>query len=164
MQTSFIPTLSFSLNYQYQSLYNSSFNIFRYDWAPSSSFVFTLNIPIFKASNWTKLKSNRIQIMQLEDNRLNTERQLSMAVESYTNNMLASIKQVESNKEAVKQADKARLISSKRYDVGKGTILELNQSEVALTQAKLTYNQSIYDYLTNKADLDYTLGRETYDE
>lgn len=164
LQTSFMPTLSFSLNYQYQSLYNNSFNIFRYDWAPSSSFVFTLSIPIFKASNWTKLKSNRIQIMQLEDNRLNTERQLSMAVESYTNNMLASIKQVESNKEAVRQADKARLISSKRYDVGKGTILELNQSEVALTQAKLTYNQSIYDYLTNKADLDYTLGRETYNE
>lgn len=164
LQTSFMPTLSFSINYQYQSLYNSSFKIFRYDWAPSSSFVFTLNIPIFKASNWTKLKSNRIQIMQLEDNRLDTERQLRMAVESYTNNMLASIKQVESNKEAVKQADKARVISLKRYDVGKGTILELNQSEVALTQAKLTYNQSIYDYLTNKADLDYTLGRETYNE
>ena len=31
LQTSFIPTLSFSLNYQYQSLYNNSFNIFRYD-------------------------------------------------------------------------------------------------------------------------------------
>jgi len=26
----------------------------------------------------------------------------------------------------------------------------------------LTYVQSIYDYLKNKADLDYTLGRETY--
>jgi hypothetical protein len=33
---------------------------------------------------------------------------------------------------------------------------------VALTQARLTYNQSIYDYLTNRADFDYTRGRETY--
>ena len=52
------------------------------------------------------------------------------------------------------------MLSAKRYDVGKGTILELNQSETALTQAELTYHQSIFDFLTNKADLDYTLGRE----
>lgn len=46
----------------------------------------------------------------------------------------------------------------KRYEVGKGTILELNSSEVALTEAQLTYNQSIYDYLVAKADLDLVLG------
>ena len=50
--------------------------------------------------------------------------------------------------------------SRKRNEVGRGTILELNQSETALTQAELTYMQSIYNYLVNKADLDYTLGRE----
>ena len=64
------------------------------------------------------------------------------------------------NAEAVKQADKAVTISSKRYEVGRGTILEVNQSEIALTQAELTYVQSIYDFLTNRADLDYTLGRD----
>ena len=39
-------------------------------------------------------------------------------------------------------------------------MLELNQSETALTQAELTYNQSIYDYLSNRADLEYTMGAE----
>ena len=48
--------------------------------------------------------------------------------------------------------------TEKRYEVGKGTILELNSSEVALTEAQLTYNQSIYDYLVAKADLDLVLG------
>ena len=121
-----------------------------------------VNIPIFHADNWTKLKSNRLQISQLEDTRLDTERKLNMAMESYKQNMASTIAQVESNSEAVKQAGKAVQISEKRYEVGRGTILELNQSETALTQAELTYVQSIYDYLTNKADLDYTLGRETY--
>ena len=74
--------------------------------------------------------------------------------------MLTTISKLESDREAVRKADKAVTISAKRYDVGRGTILELNQSETALTQAELTYRQSIYDYLTNKADLDYTLGRE----
>jgi outer membrane protein TolC len=85
-----------------------------------------------------------------------------MASGSYAKNMASSIVQVGSNHEAIRQAQKAVTITEKRYEVGRGTILELNQSQVALTQAKLTYNQSIYDYLTNRADLNYTLGRETY--
>ncbi len=161
-RTNFMPTVSFSLTGQYQSLYNKNWSVWDYDWSPSASFSIGVSIPIFKASNWTKLKTTKLQLAELEDNRLNTQRQLAMSAQSYMHNMASSIVQVESNKEAVKQADKAVSIAAKRYDVGKGTILELNQSEVALTQAELTYNQSIYDYLVNKSELDYTLGRETY--
>ena len=136
--------------------------MWNYEYAPSASFTLVLSIPIYKAKNWTGLKKIKIQMAQLEDNRINTERQLNMAAQSYSKNMASSIAQIGSNKTAVQQADKAVMISEKRYEVGRGTILELNQSEVALTQAELTYNQSIYDYLNNRADLDYTLGRETY--
>lgn len=160
LKTNFLPSLTFNWTFQYQSLYNNNWNVINYDWSPSSNFVLTLNIPIFKADNWTKLKSNRIQKMQLADNRLDVERKLGMALDSYSSNMASSIAQVESNRKAISQAEKARTISAKRYEVGRGTILELNQSETALTQARLTYSQSIYDYLNNKADLDYTMGKE----
>ena len=83
-----------------------------------------------------------------------------MAAASYRENMVSSVAQIESNRKAVVQADKAVSISNKRYEVGAGTVLELNQSETALTQAELTYNQSIYDYLSNRADLEYTMGAE----
>ena len=85
-----------------------------------------------------------------------------MSIETYKQNMASTIAQIVSNAEAVRQAEKAVAISSKRYEVGRGTILELNQSEVSETQAELTYVQSIYDYLVNKADLDYALGKEGY--
>ena len=161
-RTNFMPTLSFSLTGQYQSLYNTNWELWSYDYSPSASFGFTISIPIFTASNWTTIKKTKVQLAELEENRVNTERQLAMSVESYRQNMAASIAQTASNKEAVRQADKAVTIAAKRYEVGKGTILELNQSELSLTEAKLTYNQSIYDYLTNLADLEYALGRETY--
>lgn len=162
LNTKFMPTVALQLSGQYQSVSNTDWNVYGYSYSPSSTLSLAVNIPIFHADTWTKLKSNKIQMSQLEDTRLNTQRQLSMAAESYKKNMISTIVQVESNAQAVKQADKAVAISSKRYEVGRGTILELNQSETALTQAELTYVQSIYDYLTNKADLDYTLGRETY--
>lgn len=162
LKTNFMPTATLQLTGQYQSVSNKDWNLFKYEYSPSSTLAFSVSIPIFHASSWTKLKSNRIQLAQLEDTRTDTQRQLNMAVESYKSNMASSIAQIESNKEAVGQADKAVSISSKRYEVGRGTILELNQSETARTQAELTYVQSIYDYLTNRADLDFTLGRETY--
>lgn len=158
-RTNFMPTIALVLTGQYQSLYNHNWSVWDYSWSPSASFTISVNVPLFRASNWTKLKTSKLQLEQLEDNKVNTQRQLGMAVESYKQNMASSIAQVESNKEAVRQADKAVTIAAKRYEVGRGTILELNQSEVALTSAQLTYNQSIYDYLVNKAELDYTLGR-----
>ena len=160
LRTGFMPTIAMQLTGQYNSYSNDNWNIFGYKYSPSSTLALAVSIPIFKANNWTKLQSNRIQLAQLQDTRDNTERQLSMAARSYRDNMIKTISKIESDREAVKQADKAVSISAKRYDVGRGTILELNQSETALVQAELAYHQSIYDFLQNKADLDYTLGRE----
>ena len=160
LRTNFLPTIGMQISGMYQSYSNDDWNVFGYKYSPSSTLSISVNIPIFTASNWTKLKSSKIKMEQLSDTRVNTVRQLNMAAQSYRKNMLTSISKLESDRQAVMQADKAVSISAKRYDVGKGTILELNQSETALTQAELTYHQSIFDFLTNKAGLDYTLGRE----
>lgn len=160
LKTNFMPTLSMSFSYQYQSLYNPNINFFDYTWSNSSSLMFNLSIPLYRASNFTKVRSARIQMRQLDWNRIDTERKLNMQVVSYRNNMTASSEQVVSNKENVMQAEKAVQIAGKRYEVGKGTVLELNSSQVSLTQAQLTYNQSIYDYLVSKADLDQVLGKQ----
>lgn len=159
-KSSFIPTLALNYQYQYQALFNQNFQFWNYNWTPSSTLALTLSIPLFHADNFTKMKTTRIQMQQLAENRLNTERQLNMQVQTYLDNMQASNEQMASNKESVAQAEKGLLIAQKRYDVGRGTILELNSSEVALTQAELTYNQAIYDYLTARADLDCLIGND----
>jgi len=156
----FLPTLALSGNYSLNSLQNKDWNIGQYEWAKSSSVILSVSIPIFKAGNFTKLRSTKLQISQLSESIDYTERQLGLQVKNYVDNMRASAEQAASNNEAIRQAEKGREIAGKRYETGKGTILELNNSEVALTQAKLTYSQSIYNYLAAKADLDKVLGRE----
>ncbi|MDR1722377.1 MAG: TolC family protein [Tannerella sp.] len=158
-KASFLPTVGASYNYTFTSM-NNNYNIAHYRWFPSSSIAFQFSFPIFKANNFTKIRQTHIQISQLLDTRVNTERLLYMQMSSFLDQMSASSEQLASNKESVAQAEKGRIIAKKRYEVGKGTILELNDSEVALTQAQLTYNQSIYDYLVAKADLDKILGKE----
>ena len=156
----FLPTMALAGTYSLQSLYNKDWNVGEYEWAKSSSLVLSLSVPIFRMGNFTKLRSTKLQISQLNENIGYTEKQLNMQVRSYVDNMKANAEQVASNHEAIEQAEKGREIASKRYEIGKGTILELNNSEVQLTQARLTYSQSIYNYLAAKADLDKVLGND----
>lgn len=156
----FMPTLALAGTYQLQSMQNADWNIGNYNWVKSSSIVLSLSVPIFRMGNFTKIRSTKLQISQLKENIDYTEKQLSIQARSYIDNMKANAEQVASNHEAIEQAEKGREIASKRYEIGKGTILELNNSEVSLTQAKLTYSQSIYNYLAAKADLDKVLGQE----
>ncbi len=157
--TNFMPNLALSFQFMYTSM-SENWRVFEYTWTPYSTIGLSLSIPLFKGGNFSQVKQAKLQLKQLDMTRINTERQLKMQAQSYLDNMAASTEQVVSNKEAVLQAEKGRTIAEKRYEVGRGTILELNSSEVALTQAQLTYNQSIYDYLVAKADLDLVMGVE----
>ena len=160
MKTSYLPTLALVGSYQYQSMSNTNWEINKFNWSNASSLTLSLNIPIFKASNQTQLKSNKIQQYQLAETRINTERMLGMQAQSYIDNMTKSAEQLQSNKNAVELAQKGLEISQKRYDVGRGTILELTNSQVSLTNVKLSYNNTIYDYLVAKSELNKVLGKE----
>ena len=82
-----------------------------------------------------------------------------MQATGYLDNMAASTEQVVSNKRScLSGGERAYYCRKKDMKLEKELILELNSSEVALTEAQLTYNQSIYDYLVAKADLDLVLG------
>ena len=160
LKTSFIPTLALVGSYQYQSISNPNWNIAKYDWSDAASLTLSLSIPIYKAKNFTSLKSNKVQLYQLAETRVNTERMLNMQAQSFIDNMTASSEQLSSNKEAVRLAEKGVEISQKRYDIGNGTILELTNSQVQLTNTRLSYNNTIYDYLVAKSELNKVLGKE----
>lgn len=160
LNTSFHPTLALVGSYQYQSMSNTNWEVNNYNWSNASSLTLSLSIPLFKASNFTKLKTNKIQQSQLAENRLNTERMLNMQAQSYIDNMKKSAEQLQSSKLAVEQAQKGLNISQKRYEVGKGTILELNNSQVSLTNTQLSYNNTIFEYLVAQSELNTVLGKE----
>ncbi len=160
LNTSFHPTLALVGSYQYQSMSNTNWEVNNYNWSNASSLTLSLSIPLYKASNFTKLKSNKIQQWQLAETRMNTERMLRMQAQSHIDKMVTSAKQLESNKQAVELAKKGLAISQKRYEIGNGTILELNNSQVSLTNMQLTYNNSIYDYLVAQSELKTVLGEE----
>lgn len=158
-RSQYLPTLDLSGNYQWSSL-NNDFRIGHYQWFPYATVGITLNVPIYAGSaKRHKDAQNKIDIEKLELQRIDAVRQLELSVQNSLNSIEKSIEEVESNRESVRDAERAYGISQKRYEVGSGNLLELNDSEVALTQARLAYYQSIHNYLSARSDLEATLGQ-----
>lgn len=151
------PTLSASFNYMYMAMANDNVAL---KWFPTSTAGVQLTIPLFQGGTRVyKEKQLQIQIDEMKYQRDNLRRSLELQVLSYLDNIKKAISKIESNKEGLRQADKALVISQKRYEVGLGTYLDITNAQLSYIQAGLAYNQSIYDYLSAKADIEKLLSK-----
>ncbi|MBQ2851914.1 MAG: TolC family protein [Bacteroidales bacterium] len=153
----YIPTLSAQFAYNY----NAMGNTFDMNWNPYSVVALSLNIPIFdgfsKRNNIRQYKKTQdILRLNIED----TERNLNIALENYKNQMNTSVKRYTAAEATLEMAQKSYDISEKMYELGKATLVELNDAQLALTQAQLTMSQAIYQFMINKASIDELMGVE----
>ena len=84
--------------------------------------------------------------------------QLNIQVQNELDNITKSLKQVDANTKGVQQAEKAHGIMQESFKIGSGTFLQLRDTEDALMSARLSYYQSIYNYLVAESDLEFVLG------
>lgn len=156
----FLPTLSLTGLYQWSSMSND-FKFGNYMWNPYSMIGVSLSVPIFTGgSKYYKTKQTKVSIDQLDLQRQDTKRNLQLAVKQHMDNMITCIKKYNANSKGIEQANRGYLIAQKRYETGAGTLLELNDAQLALTQSKLNFNQSIYDYMVAKSELEKILGQQ----
>lgn len=159
----YLPTLSLTGLYQWTAM-NNDFRFEDYRWNPYSMIGVSLSIPIFSGgSKFYKIKQTRNSLEQLNLQKEDTQRNLQLAIRQYIDNMSTCVKRFDASQKGVEQAERGYRIAQKRYDTGAGTLLEMNDSELALTQAKLNLNQAIYDYMVAKADLEKILGQQEFE-
>jgi len=154
-----LPSLSAFGQYAYQTQ-AEDFKFQDYKWVSSAAVGLSLSIPLFSGNtviNQTKQVELAIKELQLQRSYA-TEGQ-KLQITSALDNMRAANEQLLANKEAITQAEKGYEIAKVRYNTGTGTILELNDSELALTQSRLNYQQALYNYLSAQTQLEQVLGR-----
>lgn len=154
----YYPSLNLQFNYQWISM-NNNFKINHYKWDPYSTLGVSLSIPVFSGGKRrADIKQTQISQQQLTDQYTHTERNLRLAVKQYSDQMSTCIKQYVAARAGVAEAEKSYTITMKRYETGEGTLLEINDSQLSLTQAQLNLKQSIYSYMVAKSSLEKTLG------
>lgn len=152
----FAPTLSLSSSY----LWIAQSNDFKFNWNPYSMAGLTLSIPIFSGmKKKNDIRQAQVDIDMLSLQQENLERNLKVSIVSYTNSMLTCIKQYHTAQSNIDQALKGYEIAEKRYELGSGTFIDVNDSRLQLTQARLNLSQSIYNYMAAKASIEKIHGK-----
>ena len=155
----YLPTIALALTLGYSAM-PDEFNPFDAPFYGSAGLTLSFSWTLFDGmQKYMKTKQNKLSIENLQIQRENVERQLELAVTSSLNSIETAAEQVVSNKENIYAAERAYGISTKRYEAGSGTMLELTASESSLLQARLQYVQAIYDFLDSRAALEQTLGK-----
>jgi outer membrane protein TolC len=130
-------------------------------WQNPLSAGISISIPLFSGGkNVNKAHEIRNSLSQLSLQRDYLKQSIGVQVENAFNAILTAREKMAANEITVRQAEKAYEIAEVRYNAGAGTILELNSSELSLTQARLNYSQAIYDYLAARADYEKIIGED----
>ena len=155
-----IPSLAVAFSFTYSAMTND-FNFKEYRWTPYSYVGLSLNIPIFAGGKrYQQIRQAKNQYEQVQLQTLNTERQLKIAIRQQLNTMQTSMNSYYAAKDALASAQKAYDIVAKSYEVGRSTLIEVNDAQLALTQSQLAASQAVFNFLTAKSQLEQALGQD----
>ncbi len=159
-----IPSLALAFNFSMNAMTND-FNFSEYQWTPYSYVGLSLNIPIFAGGKrYQQIRQAKNQYDQVQLQVENTERQLKIAIRQSLTTMETCMKNYYAAQDAVAMASKGYAIAEKAYQVGRSTLIELNDAQLALTQSQLAQSQAIYNFVVAKAQLEQTLGQDFINE
>lgn len=152
------PTLALTANYNWTSMSDGSpFKNFR--WNPYSVVGLTLSVPLFQGgSRYSAIQQAEIQVKEMGLQHENLLRNINMQVDLAIDNINLNVKQINSCEESMTQAEAAHKIAKESFEIGAASYLDLRDAELALTQSRLAYNQSIYNYLIANSNLELLLG------
>ncbi|MDE7411210.1 MAG: TolC family protein [Paramuribaculum sp.] len=152
------PTLALSANYNWTSMSDGS-PLKNFRWNPYSMVGLTLSVPLFQGgSRYSAIKQAEIQVKEMGLQHENLQRNINMQVDLAIDNINLNVKQIASCEESMTQAQTAHSIAKESFEIGAASYLDLRDAELALTQSRLAYNQSIYNYLVASSDLELLLG------
>jgi outer membrane protein TolC len=119
------------------------------------------SLPFFKGSNFQeKVEQSKIRIEALQEN----ENAILQQLETNVKNNMVKLDDIKSRlsgtQKIVKLAEESLTTANLKYNIGKGSSLDVLDAETVLTTAKLNLNQIVIDLLSTIAELNYNIGSD----
>lgn len=157
-----LPTLSASVNYGkgaswYQN--GSAPSGFGDDGGGSTTIGLTLSVPLFSGGmTHARVRQSIYQRDGAKDSLEITRRQVIRNTRNYFRSVIAGIKQVEATRSAVTSSTSALAATQAGFEVGTRNIVDVLQSQAALTNARQQYSQARHQFVLNKLLLKQAAG------
>lgn len=154
------PELSLVGNWQTQAQENDARHLNNYVFRNAISAGFNLRIPLFNGGQTSsKVQQAKIDRMRVNEDFLQTTKTLNNQLQNTMLKIKETRELVDAYNATINQAQRGYDIAVKRFTAGLGTQLEVVDAQVALTQSKVNYLSSVYDYYSYNADLEQLLGK-----
>lgn len=153
----YVPTLALQLSAGYSAM-PSEFNPFTAPYYGNTSLTLAFSWT-FDAGTIFKTKQNNLSIESLDIQRENINKQLELSINSSLTSIETAGEQVVADKAAINAAQRTYDITSRSYELGAATQLEVHAASQSLESSWLQYVQAINDFVTAQAALEETLGR-----
>lgn len=126
----------------------------------SKSIGLSLSIPLFnRFSTRNRVRTARLQRINQDLQLDNTKKVLYKEIQQAWYNALAAESQYNSSEAAVKANEESFRLMSEKFNNGKATFVEYNESKLNLTKALSDKLQAKYDYLFRTKILDFYKGQ-----
>jgi outer membrane protein TolC len=157
-RSNYFPVLAAFGNYQYQAAKNS-LNISTNDFIGSSTVGLSVSFNLFEGfQTSSRVEQAEIDVRKTQEQLSGLETSLRTAMHSTVLQLGQARKRIEAQGKTVEQAERGYKIATTRFVSGSGTQLEVNDAQVALTQAQVNRFQAVYEYLVAAADFEQLLG------
>jgi outer membrane protein len=158
-RSNYLPTIAAFGSYQYQAAKNE-FNFSTNDFYKGSQVGLSLSLNLFQGlQTLARVEQAQLAKRKSEEQQVNLERTLQTGLHSVVGTLQQARKRVEAQGKTVGMAERGYKIVTTRFLSNAATQLEVNDAQLALTQAKVNRVQAIYDYLVASADLEQLIGR-----
>jgi outer membrane protein TolC len=158
-RSGYLPTLAAFGSYSYTAA-KDQFNFSTNDFYKGSTVGLSLSLSLFQGlQTYSKVEQAQLEQRKSEEQKINLERTLRTGIHSILGNLRQARKRIEAQGRTVEMAERGYKIVTTRFLSNAATQLEVNDAQLALTQAKVNRIQAIYDYLSSSTDLEQIIGR-----
>lgn len=154
-ESEYLPTLSAFGNYSLQGQSDD----FSFPTARTSQVGLKLQMNLFSGLQTNaKVEKAELDLMKTTSQEELVELNIKSQVKNLVNRIQSSQKQLEANKRNLSQAERGYEIAKIRYEEGIGSLLEINDSDLAFRTAKINNLRTKFELLISYAQLDQMLG------
>jgi outer membrane protein len=111
-------------------------------------------------ATFSQVRSAKAYRDAAEQDLLQVKRDAALEIKQAFYNLEEARQRVKVSKETVGLAEEELRLAEERFRLGGATMLEQIDSQVALSEARTSYVEALYDYLLSQADLVRAMGRD----
>ena len=154
-ESEYLPTISAFGSYSLQGQSNT----FDFPTATTSTAGLRFNMNLFSGLQTNaKVEKAELDLLKTKTQSELLEINLKSQVKNLVNKIESAQRQIDANEKNIAQAQRGYDIAKIRYEEGVGSLLEINDSDLALRTAKTNNLRTVYELLFSYAQLDQLLG------